>query len=104
MSAKKVLAMIDDIISFVTGGETAATEAGATKEKEALEPLPPLKKYYITTAINYTNGKPHVGHAYEGVTTDVIARWHREAGRDVFFLTGSDEHGQKIAGVAEEKK
>jgi len=59
-----------------------------------------LEKYYITTAINYTNGKPHIGHAYESITADVIARWHRIFGREVFFLTGSDEHGQKIADTA----
>ena len=57
-------------------------------------------KYYITTAINYANGPPHMGHAYEGVIADVIARYHRAYGREVFFLTGSDEHGQKIADTA----
>ena len=49
-----------------------------------------------------TNGPPHIGHAYESVTSDVIARWHRIWGRDVFFLTGTDEHGQKIQATAEE--
>lgn len=53
--------------------------------------------YYITTAINYTNGPPHIGHAYEAVITDVIARYYRSIGHDVYFLTGTDEHGQKIA-------
>ena len=56
--------------------------------------------YYITTAISYPNGRPHMGHAYEVVTTDVIARFHRLAGRDVRFLTGTDEHGLKIAQAA----
>ena len=59
-----------------------------------------LSHYYVTTAINYTNGDPHVGHAYEAITTDVIARYHRIFGRKVFFLTGTDEHGQKIAARA----
>ncbi|KAF0689156.1 Aste57867_19428 [Aphanomyces stellatus] len=59
------------------------------------------EKFYITTAIHYTNGMPHIGHAYENVTSDVIARYHRTFGRDVFFLTGTDEHGQKIAQTAE---
>ncbi|ETW05320.1 methionine-tRNA ligase [Aphanomyces invadans] len=59
------------------------------------------EKFYITTAIHYTNGQPHMGHAYENVTSDVIARYHRTYGRDVFFLTGTDEHGQKIAQTAE---
>jgi methionyl-tRNA synthetase len=59
------------------------------------------KPFYITTAINYTNGDPHVGHVYEAVFTDTIARYHRFFGEDVFFLTGTDEHGQKIATKAE---
>ncbi|EPR59974.1 methionyl-tRNA synthetase [Toxoplasma gondii GAB2-2007-GAL-DOM2] len=59
------------------------------------------EKFYITTAINYTNGPPHMGHVYEIVTSDALARFHRIAGRDVFFLTGTDEHGQKIANTAE---
>lgn len=62
--------------------------------------MPPA---YITTAINYTNGRPHVGHAYEAVAADAIARYHRRAGRDVFFATGTDEHGQKIAERAEKE-
>jgi methionyl-tRNA synthetase len=56
--------------------------------------------FYITTAINYTNGPPHFGHAYEAIVGDCIARYHRAAGRDVFFLTGADEHGQKVAETA----
>ena len=52
------------------------------------------------TAINYANGAPHMGHAYEAVSADVIARYHRAYGRDVLFQTGSDEHGQKIAEAA----
>lgn len=54
------------------------------------------KKYYITTAIAYTSQKPHVGNSYEIVLTDAIARFRRMQGYDVFFLTGTDEHGQKI--------
>eukprot|EP00035_Acanthoeca_spectabilis_P005231 m.111372 g.111372 ORF g.111372 m.111372 type:complete len:708 (-) comp12929_c0_seq1:689-2812(-) len=57
--------------------------------------------FFLTTAINYTNGNPHVGHAYEAISADVIARYHRRFGRDVFFMTGTDEHGQKIAEKAE---
>eukprot|EP00750_Incisomonas_marina_P014021 INCI17585.3.p2 GENE.INCI17585.3~~INCI17585.3.p2 ORF type:complete len:551 (+),score=117.91 INCI17585.3:119-1771(+) len=59
------------------------------------------EKFYATTAINYTNGKPHIGHAYEAVTADFISRYHRTYGRDVFFLTGSDEHGKKVQQSAE---
>jgi len=57
--------------------------------------------FYLTTAIVYTNGPPHAGHAYEAITSDVICRYHRIQGRNVFFLTGTDEHGQKIAESAE---
>ena len=59
--------------------------------------------YYITTAISYPNGRPHIGHAYEAIATDVIARFQRMLGRDVFFLTGTDEHGLKMAQAAREK-
>jgi methionyl-tRNA synthetase len=64
------------------------------------------KTFYITTAIDYTNSPPHIGHAYEKVLADVIARYHRLKGENVFFLTGVDQHGQKVqqsaakAGVA----
>ncbi len=58
--------------------------------------------FYITTAISYPNGQPHIGHAYEVVATDAIARFHRLDGRDVRFLTGTDEHGLKIAQAARE--
>lgn len=52
--------------------------------------------FYITTAINYPNGRPHIGHAYEGIATDVVARFQRAQGRDVRFVTGTDEHGLKM--------
>ncbi|MDB6019311.1 MAG: methionyl-tRNA synthetase [Pedosphaera sp.] len=58
------------------------------------------KCYYITTAIDYVNGEPHVGHAYEKVIADVIARGRRSLGSEVFFLTGLDEHGQKVQQAA----
>jgi methionyl-tRNA synthetase len=54
------------------------------------------KRFYVTTAIDYVNGEPHVGHAYEKVIADVIARVRRSLGQEAFFLTGLDEHGQKI--------
>ncbi|WP_454813915.1 methionine--tRNA ligase [Labrys neptuniae] len=56
--------------------------------------------YYITTAISYPNGKPHIGHAYELIATDAIARFKRLDGNEVFFLTGTDEHGQKMLQTA----
>ena len=60
-------------------------------------------KYYLTTAIAYTSGKPHIGNSYEIVLADAIARYKRAAGYDVFFQTGTDEHGQKIELKAQEK-
>jgi methionyl-tRNA synthetase len=59
--------------------------------------------FYITTAINYANGPPHIGHAYEAVATDVIARFQRSMGRQVYFQTGTDEHGLKMAQAARER-
>lgn len=56
----------------------------------------PSERYYITTAISYPNGKPHIGHAYELIATDALARFQRLDGKDVFFLTGTDEHGIKM--------
>ncbi|MEG1620373.1 MAG: methionine--tRNA ligase [Oscillospiraceae bacterium] len=60
-------------------------------------------KFYITTAIAYTSKKPHIGNMYEIILTDAIARYKRQRGYDVFFLTGTDEHGQKIEEIANEK-
>ena len=60
-----------------------------------------MNKYYITTAIAYTSRKPHIGNTYEIILTDAIARFNRYLGKDVFFLTGTDEHGQKIQEIAE---
>ena len=60
------------------------------------------QKYYITTAIAYTSGKPHIGNTYEIVLADAIARYKRSQGYDVFFQTGTDEHGQKIELKADE--
>jgi methionyl-tRNA synthetase len=62
-----------------------------------------MESFYITTAIDYVNGSPHLGHAYEKVLTDVIARFRRQMGDRVHFLTGVDEHGQKVAQAAAEK-
>lgn len=59
--------------------------------------------FYITTAISYPNGKPHIGHAYEFIVTDALARFQRLDGRDVFFLTGTDEHGIKMLQTARDE-
>jgi len=61
----------------------------------------PKTPFYITTAISYVNGVPHLGHAYESILTDVMARFKRLDGYDVFFLTGTDEHGEKVTKTAE---
>jgi methionyl-tRNA synthetase len=66
--------------------------------------MPDKKPYYITSAISYVNGSPHLGHAYESILTDVMARFKRLDGYDVMFLTGTDEHGQKVAKTAEANK
>src|SRR5271166_6942898 len=56
--------------------------------------------YYLTTAIAYVNGPPHLGHAYTTIACDVLARHMRQRGEDVFFLTGTDEHGEPVADAA----
>src|SRR3972149_8406358 len=61
-----------------------------------------INKFYVTTAIDYVNAEPHIGHAYQKVIADVLARGHKLKGENVFFLTGTDEHGQKIARSAEQ--
>src|SRR4029453_3948155 len=60
-------------------------------------------KFYITTPIFYPNGKPHIGHAYTVIATDAQARFQRLDGKDVFFLTGTDEHGLKMQQTAEQE-
>ena len=60
-----------------------------------------MARFYLTTAIDYSNGDPHLGHAYEKIGADVIARYHRLRGDDVHFLIGMDEHGQKVAQTAQ---
>lgn len=60
-----------------------------------------MSSYFITTAIDYTNAPPHIGHAYEKVLADVLARWHRLKGESVYFLMGVDQHGQKVQQTAE---
>src|SRR5689334_18296116 len=66
------------------------------------EPETPVpSRFYLTTAIDYVNGRPHLGHAYEKVLADALARFHRQRGDATYFLTGTDEHGQKVARAAE---
>ena len=58
-------------------------------------------KFFISTAIDYPSAKPHMGHCYEKISADAIARWHRLSGKKVHFSTGTDEHGQKIQRYAD---
>ena len=60
-----------------------------------------MARYYVTTPIYYVNDAPHIGHAYTTVAGDVLTRWHRQRGEDVWYLTGTDEHGQKVMEAAE---
>ena len=62
-----------------------------------------INKFYITTPIYYVNDVPHIGHAYTTIAADILARYNRLKGREVFFLTGTDEHGQKVEKAAQEK-
>src|SRR6188474_2512863 len=57
--------------------------------------------FYVTTPIYYVNAAPHLGHAYTTIAADILARHHRQRGEDVFFLTGTDEHGEPVAQAAE---
>src|SRR5262249_18927062 len=67
-------------------------------------PMADKPRYYVTTAIAYPNVPPHIGQAYEAIATDAIARFHRLDGYDVFFLTGTDEHGIKMLQTAGREK
>jgi methionyl-tRNA synthetase len=84
-----------------------ATARKAAKKPAAAKPAPvaptPSREniFYVTTAIAYPNGQPHIGHAYEAIATDSIARFARLDGKDVFFLTGTDEHGLKMVQTAQ---
>ena len=62
-----------------------------------------MNTFYLTTPIYYVNDKPHIGHAYTTILADVLTRFHRKTGEDVFFLTGLDEHGQKVQQAAENR-
>jgi methionyl-tRNA synthetase len=80
------------------GKQTPVAEIGPAHDQSSTAQSKP--RYYITTAIAYPNGPPHIGYGYEVITTDAIARFKRLDGYDVFFLTGTDEHGIKIAQTA----
>jgi methionyl-tRNA synthetase len=79
----------------------AAQNAAAALAPAAKTAAIPGNRYYITTAIAYPNGQPHIGHAYEAIATDALARFARLDGKDTFFLTGTDEHGLKMIQTAQ---
>ncbi|MGJ4947427.1 methionine--tRNA ligase [Bradyrhizobium sp. HKCCYLS20291] len=85
--------------------EVEVTGAEVTESAEAAAPAAAApadtNTFYVTTAIAYPNGQPHIGHAYEAIATDAIARFARLDGKDVFFLTGTDEHGLKMVQTAQ---
>src|SRR5215471_15682071 len=70
------------------------------QERKGCRYMADKPRFYITTAISYPNGAPHIGHAYEAIATDAIARFMRLDGYEVFFLTGTDEHGIKMLQTA----
>ncbi|MGH6702379.1 MAG: methionine--tRNA ligase [Bradyrhizobium sp.] len=80
---------------------TAKRAATGSNAEAAASVQPRGNLYYITTAIAYPNGMPHIGHAYEAIATDALARFQRLDGKDVFFLTGTDEHGLKMIQTAQ---
>jgi methionyl-tRNA synthetase len=83
------------------GQAAKRTQVRAKGAANSAKPAADEKRpFYITTAISYPNGPPHIGHAYEAIATDAIARFMRLDGYDVYFLTGTDEHGQKIQQTA----
>src|SRR6266481_2192192 len=89
-------------VKTLSAGTSA--KVGTPKEKAArIASSSPAerKSFYITTAIAYPNGVTHIGHAYEAIATDALARFQRLDGKDVFFLTGTDEHGLKMMQTAE---
>jgi methionyl-tRNA synthetase len=101
-----------EALSAIKRAAQDAAAALAPAPKSAAVPSPakavaaasPDSTFYITTAIAYPNGVPHIGHAYEAIATDALARFQRLDGKDVFFLTGTDEHGLKMMQTAEAEK
>ena len=80
--------------------EAAGREGRGCPKGSAAHQAAARSTYYLTTAISYPNGVPHIGHAYEAIATDALARFQRLDGKDVFFLTGTDEHGLKMVQTA----
>jgi len=105
-AAKKAVAAPKQAVDRASSAEKAPKAVAprpakaAPAPKAAAAPAIARNTYFITTAIAYPNGQPHIGHAYEAIATDALARFQRLDGKDVFFLTGTDEHGQKMIQTA----
>src|SRR5271165_3348141 len=90
----------DSRANRITRADQAASKIANVRRVSHTKDSTMNKRFYITTAIDYVNGQPHLGHAYEKIIADVIARSRRSLGQEVFFLTGLDEHGQKVQQAA----
>ncbi|HEY0234489.1 MAG TPA: methionine--tRNA ligase [Afipia sp.] len=86
-----------------TAAKKSPAKSVSSKTGKGASAAPKRNAFYITTAIAYPNGVPHIGHAYEAIATDALARFQRLDGKDVFFLTGTDEHGQKMIQTAQKE-
>jgi methionyl-tRNA synthetase len=102
-SSGRVIPLIqyrEEVDQAATSGQSIAPPSDTNTQARQARPKPAeklrVKPFYITTAIDYANGDPHLGHALEKIGADVIARWHRLQGQSVRFLMGMDEHGQKV--------
>jgi methionyl-tRNA synthetase len=91
------------VVQAAPAAERAKPAKPRAKPASVAKPVVAAERdtYFITTAIAYPNGSPHIGHAYEAIATDALARFQRLNGKDVFFLTGTDEHGQKMVQTAQ---
>ena len=78
-------------------------KGGQTQSEDSELPMTPRRPFYLTTPIYYVNDVPHIGHAYTTIAADTLSRFHRLAREDVFFLTGTDEHGQKVERAAHDQ-
>ena len=113
-AASKKAASKKAVSKIATSREPKKSQGSADRQSDAAKERPGVmssgnektqrKRYYLTTAIAYPNGPPHIGYAYEVMATDAIARFMRLDGYDVFFLTGTDEHGIKMLQTANKEQ
>lgn len=102
-AAKAAIAKTAQAAKPVTTKAPKPPKAKAVAAPQSAASARAKNAFYITTAIAYPNGEPHIGHAYEAIATDALARFQRLDGKDVFFLTGTDEHGQKMIQTAQKE-